>query len=270
MVGVHDIVAYIVKRYSSERLTAFKLHKLLYYCQAWSLAWDDEPLFSDNIKGWRNGPVVPEVYRHHPGRLHIQDWPHGDSGKIPDHVVRDTVGPVLAFYGNRSAAALVDLSHREPPWIASRKGVSPDSKSSNVISCDAMREYYGHLAADRGRIPVDEWQDRLRSDFSTQLVDLVDDLPSTVHHDATLLVKQIVEHMVPTPSSVTIAPADGRALFSLFGKDGREADVWVNGSGTMNVVTSDDDDEKAHREKAAPIGDFKLLAKWLSKENHPQ
>jgi hypothetical protein len=36
---------------------AMKLHKILYYCQAWSLVWDDKPLFRERIEAWVTVPL---------------------------------------------------------------------------------------------------------------------------------------------------------------------------------------------------------------------
>ncbi len=43
MASVFDVAAYILKRQSP--MTTWKLQKLVYYCRAWSLVWDDDVLF---------------------------------------------------------------------------------------------------------------------------------------------------------------------------------------------------------------------------------
>ena len=48
-----------------------KLQKLVYYCQAWSLVWDDMPLFESRIEAWANGPVVLDLYYRHRGQYWI-------------------------------------------------------------------------------------------------------------------------------------------------------------------------------------------------------
>ena len=52
-------------------MSAMKLQKLIYYSQAWSLVWDDEPLFPERIEAWINGPVVPELYERHKGEFKV-------------------------------------------------------------------------------------------------------------------------------------------------------------------------------------------------------
>src|ERR1700730_81854 len=68
-VTVHDVAAFIVNRQGE--MSAMKLQKLVYYSQAWSLVWDDEPLFDDAIEAWANGPVVRALYARHRGQFKV-------------------------------------------------------------------------------------------------------------------------------------------------------------------------------------------------------
>ena len=45
--NVFDVAKYILHELGA--IQVWKLHKLVYYCQAWSIAWDDEPLFEENF-----------------------------------------------------------------------------------------------------------------------------------------------------------------------------------------------------------------------------
>ena len=65
MANALDVAAAILKR--TGPIPAMKLQKLVYYSQAWSLVWDDRPLFKDRIEAWANGPVIPNLYRAHRG-----------------------------------------------------------------------------------------------------------------------------------------------------------------------------------------------------------
>src|SRR5271170_6235706 len=58
--NAHDVAAYILQKCGP--MTAMKLQKLVYYCQAWSLVWDESPLFNEPIEAWANGPVVPSLF----------------------------------------------------------------------------------------------------------------------------------------------------------------------------------------------------------------
>lgn len=143
MVTVHDVAAYILEKQG--RMTAMKLQKLVFYCQAWSLVWDERPLFAEQIEAWRNGPVVRELYEAHRGRFEVSNpWQRGDRQAL-DEDARETVDAVLEYYGSKSAAWLSGLTHREPPWRDARSGLDEDERSNAVISHEAMAEYYSSL-----------------------------------------------------------------------------------------------------------------------------
>ena len=137
----HDVAAYILQKRGP--VTAMKLQKLLYYAQAWSLVWDEAPLFPESIEAWANGPVIREVYDGHRGQFIVTRWP-GNPENL-DANQKDTVDVVLGFYGDKTAQFLSDLTHAEDPWKAARKGV-PDGDRGNVeITLASMAEYYGSL-----------------------------------------------------------------------------------------------------------------------------
>lgn len=142
MASVHDVAAYIVARQGP--LTAMKLQKLVYYAQAWSLVWEERPLFSECIEAWANGPVVRELYDQHRGQFEIRAWPAGDPGNLAASD-RATIDDVLRFYGDKPAQWLSELTHREQPWLEARSGAPEGSRSTAVITPEAMRAYYGSL-----------------------------------------------------------------------------------------------------------------------------
>jgi uncharacterized phage-associated protein len=125
-------------------MTTWKLQKLVYYSQAWSLVWDEKPLFSARIQAWANGPVVPALYRLHRGQFKVASWPEGDAKRLNSDE-RDTVNAVLDFYGDKSSQWLSDLTHREEPWLKARNGLAPNEPGHNDISLGLMAEYYGRL-----------------------------------------------------------------------------------------------------------------------------
>lgn len=50
------------ENYNHPALTHYRLQKLLYIANGWSLALDDMPLFEDPIKVWPYGPIINEIY----------------------------------------------------------------------------------------------------------------------------------------------------------------------------------------------------------------
>ena len=149
MANVYDAAEYILS--ARGEMPAVKLHKLLYYAQAWSLVWDEKPLFSQTIEAWKNGPVVRELYRMH--RLEYSVEP----GKFKDAISneglsqdqRDTIDAVLSFYGDKTSQWLSDLTHSEDPWRVARAGLADGEASEAEITQASMAEYYSGLAAPK-------------------------------------------------------------------------------------------------------------------------
>ena len=141
MASAHDVAAYILCK--TGEVTAMKLQKLVYYSQAWSLVWDEEPLFRERIEAWTNGPVIPDLYRHHKGLFKVSAWLKGDPENLTE-AQRQTVDAVLKYYGGKSSQWLSDLTHREAPWLNARKGLEPGDPSKREISHASLAEYYSN------------------------------------------------------------------------------------------------------------------------------
>lgn len=143
MATVHDVAAYILRK--KKPLTTWKLQKLVYYSQAWSLVWDEEPLFKAPIQAWANGPVVPALYKLHRGKFKVDSWPEGDWRKLTKDE-RETVNAVLDYYGPKTAQWLSDLTHNEKPWREARGSLPPGERGSQEITIASMDEYYSGLS----------------------------------------------------------------------------------------------------------------------------
>lgn len=143
-VSVFDVAAYILS--SKQELTAMKLQKLVYYSQAWSLVWDEEPLFSEQIQAWINGPVVPELYKAHARQFKVYPttFEQGDSLKLNEGQ-QETIDAVLDYYGDKSSQWLSDLTHIENPWKDARMNLAPDKRGQEEITHAALVEYYSSL-----------------------------------------------------------------------------------------------------------------------------
>jgi uncharacterized phage-associated protein len=139
-----DVAKYILKKHG--QMTAMKLQKLVYYCQAWSLVWDERPMFREKIKAWANGPVVPALFHALKGHFQVvsRDLQTGDVSSL-DEKARETADAVFKFYGDKTAQWLSDLTHAEQPWIEARGGLCAGESGGNEIPIARMDEYYGSL-----------------------------------------------------------------------------------------------------------------------------
>jgi len=140
-----DVAAYILKQKGA--MTTWKLQKLVYYAQAWSIVWDDEAIFPEEIEAWANGPVVRELYDAHKGEYRISSLPDGcGCADALTDIQRETVDAVLECYGDKSPQWLSDLTHMESPWQLARRGVPVGERGNSEISKESLGEYYGSLS----------------------------------------------------------------------------------------------------------------------------
>lgn len=130
-ISAHDVARELRARLSGDDAQKKKkLHKLLYYCQAWYLAWTGQLLFREEIVAWKMGPVVRDVWVHERHRP-------GDPVPPPLELVgdqRSIVDYVLERYGSFTGGALEEMTHREAPW----QEAWPDG----TITAEAMRSYF--------------------------------------------------------------------------------------------------------------------------------
>lgn len=142
MANAFDVAAYILHK--TKAITAMKLQKLVYYSQAWSLVWDEKPLFKERIEAWANGPVVPDLYAAHRGEFMVSAEPRGDRTKLTA-VQKATVDGVLKHYGGKSASWLSELTHSERPWLKARRGLADGDRGGREMTHGEMTDYYGNL-----------------------------------------------------------------------------------------------------------------------------
>lgn len=140
-----DVAAYILEKIGS--MTTMKLQKLVYYSQAWSLVWDEKPLFEEAIEAWANGPVVRELFDYHRGMYEISEMPIG-SPRLLNQEQQETIDAVLEYYGDKSAQWLIELTHMEDPWVQARKGLPKLERGNKVISLDTIADYYISLSVE--------------------------------------------------------------------------------------------------------------------------
>lgn len=143
MVTVFDVAQYILQR--TGPITAMKLQKLVYYSQAWSLVWDDEPLFPERIEAWANGPVIPDLFKAHRGlyQVGVRDLP-GNPDRLSKSEA-ETVDAIVESYGNKSSQWLIELTHSEEPWKNARSGLLPGERSNREIALSDIADYYSSL-----------------------------------------------------------------------------------------------------------------------------
>lgn len=127
-----------------EPMTLLKLLKLLYYAEGCSLALDNGHILAEPIMAWEHGPVVPEVYFRYCGDPH--NLPFGDeddlaaveaiSANPQDSAILEEVFQV---FGQYSAWALRNKTHKEAPWLEATDG---GRHLKDEISRETMERYF--------------------------------------------------------------------------------------------------------------------------------
>ena len=151
MTTVFDVANYILEKKGS--VTTWKLQKLLYYSQAWSLVWDEKPLFEEEFEAWANGPVCRDLYHHHRRKFEVSHFPKGDVDVLSDDQ-KENIDIVLEVYGHKEPQWLSDLTHLEDPWKEARHGLHPGERGNSVITKESMALYYGGLLEEH-TLPIE-------------------------------------------------------------------------------------------------------------------
>ena len=144
MANVFDVAKYILSK--EGKMSTWKLQKLCYYSQAWSIAWTEDPIFQEDFEAWANGPVCPDLFRLHQGMFSISDRDLTKGN--PDDLTEDqkeTINIVIRDYGKMDPYELRELTHKEDPWKNARGTLDDGAYSHDVITKDSIGSYYGSL-----------------------------------------------------------------------------------------------------------------------------
>lgn len=138
-----DLIAeYIIK--TCQEITPLALQKILYYAQAFYIAFFGETLFKDDCEAWVHGPVYTTIYNKYRcfGSSNIDVEVIDDVDEIIDEEKRELLDVIIKCFGYYNGKALEKMTHYETPWIKSRKGLPIDEKSNNIILKEDMEEYF--------------------------------------------------------------------------------------------------------------------------------
>jgi uncharacterized phage-associated protein len=182
------------------------LEKLVYYAQCFYLAVTRTPLFADEIRAWRYGPVIRAVWNTYsefhanPIVLPEGDWPQLEY-KIETHLEE-----VVGFFGGYTGLKLAYATHAEEPWKTARRGLGRRDPSDVLMPIEGLKTYYCTLMADG--------EDALSSH---ELLDVVSSPRWSAYYLAGICARRMVEHPLydialakklaePAPSAPNLAP----------------------------------------------------------------
>ena len=136
---------------AGDTISPLKLQKLVYYAQAWHYTIFGKTLINEPFEAWTHGPAVRSLWkRFEPARVADIDLRQLKLD-VPefDTDTAQLLNEVHEIYGEHSGSYLEMLTHNELPWIKAREGLAPYAKSTNTISLEEMKDYYGKVLSEQ-------------------------------------------------------------------------------------------------------------------------
>lgn len=105
--------------------------------------------------------------------------------------------------------------------------------------------------------------DARRLALSGDLIGRLCDAPPAIRDDVGLVGVRVISDTDPPPHALNLTYAeDGTALFTIFGSNGREAELWV-GEGPHVIAYVLSGPGADMREGRLPIREYNRIARWL-------
>jgi len=150
MATANQVCDYIILmcRTGGEQLNLLKLQKLLYYVQAWHIAFNGKPLFDGKFQAWVHGPVNREIYKRFCetkslySAIEESDITEGFDPKQLSAEDRLHIDNVLEIYAPFSGSDLEAQAHSEDPWIRARGDCRPTQRCEVELDESFMGQYY--------------------------------------------------------------------------------------------------------------------------------
>lgn len=140
-----NIAHYIITKCFNDGapISNLRLQKMLYFIQGESYKKRGDSLFDNDIRAWKFGPVVPDVYYEYSiyGGMEILE-------SYNDHMIdpedKKLIDSILKKYEKIETWRLVDMTHAKgTPWDS----VYNNGKESDLIPKRLLLEYFKSAAA---------------------------------------------------------------------------------------------------------------------------
>lgn len=147
-----DLAFYILTKL--EKASQIKLHKLIYYIDAWHLVFLDSSIVDEDFEAWVHGPVVRSLWDYFKSINKQAFYADMSLKKEKKEIIIkrieniltqeqiEVITDVLESYGDNTGYHLETLTHSELPWQEARIGLSPSDRGEKHISKDTMRKFY--------------------------------------------------------------------------------------------------------------------------------
>jgi uncharacterized phage-associated protein len=142
-VSALDVAAYILGNHTNNApINAWKMHQLVYYCQAWTLVFDERPLFFETIMASNKGIVINELCPQHNSQLYVGGSSIGNLNHLSLRQI-ETIAYVIKKYGHLTMTELTKLTCESAPWKLARANAK-NEKDSVEITTSSIHEFFMH------------------------------------------------------------------------------------------------------------------------------
>ena len=139
---------YILLKYGP--MSHLKLQKLLYYCDAYHLAYFDTELITDRFEAWVHGPVSRKVFDSLKDKsiIYADLSFSGNAEKIEEQfqqlttAQQELINEVLSLLSQWTGSQLETCTHKEKPWIEARGNAGLGDRCVNEISKETTLLFY--------------------------------------------------------------------------------------------------------------------------------
>lgn len=139
---------YTLANKDGKKLTNMQLQKLVYIAHGFNLAVQGEALFTDQVRAWEYGPVIPDLYNE------LKKYGAGEvTGRLltktppikQESPEMQVIRAVWNGYGQYSGIELSAMTHKEgTPWHKTY-----EQGRRNEIPNPIIKEYYQQLLNER-------------------------------------------------------------------------------------------------------------------------
>lgn len=140
-----DVAQYIIKK-TNKPMSKYRLQTLAYYCDAWHLVWEGEPLTFTIYHAAITGPRSRQITNYLEGRYHLPK-----KANIYPYTSRLTrkqkriIKKVLASYNHLTDSQLFRLAKNEDPWVRANETVSNENQYP-PISNESIYSFYSSVS----------------------------------------------------------------------------------------------------------------------------
>lgn len=158
--NIQDVVDYIIGQFADEdgSLSILKLQKLLYYVQAWHLAFGLGPLFAGRFQAWVHGPVNRQVYDRFKDTHSLfatvsrESIRQGFDANAMPPKARNHIDEILEAYGPFSGVQLENMTHEETPWLETRGNLKSFERCEDELNEKTMQEFFANLLNEDAKV----------------------------------------------------------------------------------------------------------------------